>query len=90
MQTLSGSGVARRLAVFSVSWTSAAGSPHWERVRPPRVRADSRISADHLLNVLFLRAARAVRRRTRLVPAGERARRRCAIGDGGSNAIVFG
>src|SRR6187402_1874247 len=40
-------------AIFSFPWTSVTPSPHWDRVRPPRVRAESRIRADHVLNVVF-------------------------------------
>jgi VanZ family protein len=40
-------------ALFSLPWASATATPHWERVRPPRVRAASHIRLDHVLNVLF-------------------------------------
>ena len=40
-------------AAFSIPWTTATSTPQWERVRPPRVRAASRVRADHVLNVLF-------------------------------------
>ena len=39
--------------LFSVPWTSATPVPQWEHVRPPRVRAQSRVRPDHVLNVLF-------------------------------------
>jgi VanZ family protein len=40
-------------AVFSLPWTSATSTAHWDRIRPPYVRAYSRIRLDHVLNVLF-------------------------------------
>lgn len=40
-------------ALFSLPWVSLTSTPHWERFRPPRVRAASRIRPDHVLNVLF-------------------------------------
>jgi VanZ family protein len=40
-------------ALFSVPWTTATSSPQWERVRPPRIRWESRLRADHILNVAF-------------------------------------
>ena len=40
-------------ALFSVPWTSATSTPQWEHVRAPRVRAQSRVRPDHVLNVLF-------------------------------------
>src|SRR5688572_14976524 len=39
--------------VFSIPWVSATTTPQWNRIRPPRVRAASRIRPDHMLNVLF-------------------------------------
>lgn len=40
-------------AVFSLPWTSATSTAHWDRIRPPYVRPYSRIRLDHVLNVLF-------------------------------------
>jgi hypothetical protein len=40
-------------AAFSLPWTSATTTAHWERVRAPRVRAQSRVRLHHVLNVLF-------------------------------------
>ena len=40
-------------AVFSLPWTSATSTPHWERVRRPYVHSYSRIRLDHILNLLF-------------------------------------
>ena len=40
-------------AAFSLPWTSVTTTAHWERVRAPRVRAQSRVRLDHVLNVLF-------------------------------------
>jgi VanZ family protein len=40
-------------ALFSLPWTSATSTPHWERVRAPFVHTYSRIRGDHILNVLF-------------------------------------
>ena len=60
---------------FSIPWTTATSTPHWERVRPPRIRAQSRVRADHVLNVLFYVpvvpiGSRLGRRVTPLVVAG--------------------
>jgi len=40
-------------ALFSLPWVSFTSTPHWEHVRPPRVRMASRIRLDHVLNVAF-------------------------------------
>lgn len=40
-------------AVFSLPWTTATSTAHWERVRLPYVHSYSRIRLDHILNLLF-------------------------------------
>ena len=40
-------------ALFSLPWSSATATPHWERMRAPHVRASSQVRVHHVLNVLF-------------------------------------
>ena len=40
-------------AVFSLPWSAPSATPHWERVRPPHVRATSQVRPHHVLNVVF-------------------------------------
>ena len=40
-------------AVFSLPWSSATSTAHWDRFRAPYVHQHSHIRLDHVLNVVF-------------------------------------